>query len=146
MQIKMQHFFEEMQPLVRPVLIGLGLCAVLVVVVVLFAYCGASSKTDVPKSTEHQTNANALHNQSVQAETEANTIRERVNEVDAERKAVRKELEAARERSRKAEGALKKTKEEYENLRKSTVVIDNSDLTARERRLLTELRQLQDGQ
>lgn len=105
-----------------------GTIAGILVLGLWFAYCSASSSYNVPKADKYAQEANTLERQSVQSESNANTIRDsRIqNDVD----------------TAKSKNELNKRKSHYETQRNTPVRVDNSNLNARERNLLANLNTL----
>lgn len=107
----------------------------LLMVGLLFAWFVSDSTVNVPKANvQANISANANAN-SVRAETAANTVAVEVKKAETNTAVARKDFTKAATKARKG---IK----QYENLKTKPVVINTRDLDARERKLLTNLRDL----
>jgi hypothetical protein len=114
--------------------------------VVLLAWVTASSEVAVPAAEQHEVNANVAHQDSLTKEADANTTNEKFLEGETERKELKKRYERATEESKIANKKLEAIKKDYDKVRNSKVVVSGDALDPRERKLLADLRELQDGQ
>jgi hypothetical protein len=110
---------------------------------VLFSWCGASDKTSVPKAERLGNEANVLHQGSVNAEADANAERQKSDAVEVQRQTAKREVARSKQTIVEAENKQRKAQADYDKVRKTVPAINGSDLDARERKLLTDLRELQ---
>lgn len=112
----------------KTAIIGAGFIAALIGLVLLFAYLSAPSDISTPKADQHDRNAVVLEQEATKAEGNANVYR-------AQRVENEKETTVAKSR-------LTTQKKQYEKVRTTPVVVDSSDLDARERKLQSDLANL----
>jgi hypothetical protein len=118
------------------------LAAVIFIGVIFGAYCGASDQVNTPKADQHAANANVYHAQSVDAESAANDTGKQIETVEAQRQSVNKDIEVNDARLAESNQTLNKRKAEHNAIKQKVVVVNADNLDARERQLLTDLREL----
>jgi hypothetical protein len=118
--------------------------AVILSVCLLGLYCSSSSDVSTPKADEFGRQSANAHAESVVNESDANSIAVQVGEKSREREMSREELDRLIKLS-KQNGKLKELVSEYEKVINENRPVDARDLNARERQLLTDLRELQDN-
>lgn len=112
---------------------------VLIGVVLLYAWCSASSGDGVPKAEEYNKQSANAHIDSVKSEGNANVTAVEVQAIDAQRVEANRASTVAKARKDEAVSNLNKRTDQYEKFKKQGVVVSDADLDARERKLLADL-------
>lgn len=134
-------------PHVRIWSLGLGIGAVVITVVLLYAWCSSSDVANVPAVVvEHEKNAVVSAAKADADEQLANESKNQQAENQARIDELKRQIDTAHRETQISKTKLNELENEYEKLRKTAVPISNDALDDRERRLLTKLRAQQDGQ
>jgi hypothetical protein len=116
---------------------------ILIVCVVLYAWCSAPSYTEVPKGVVLEQDADDQHAEAQSDYYDADELAKQSAAVEAKRQKAKKALEDIHADRRALEARRLELEKEYEKVRNANVSVSDADLDARERRLLAELRELQ---
>lgn len=124
-----------------PFKIGLGIAGMLVVALIGL-YLTSDTLTDTRKADKLADASSASHTESLISETQADAVAAQVEAKEAERVEALRELSISRETTLRQKEELQTLRSKYDAIRKNKPVISDDNLTDRERKLLTELREL----